>query len=398
MPSGAPRRRRARPVSDAPVDALLLRTEDLAKGWLLALLEDAPLDDAPAILAADLARQGPRVCGAVLRALASDEDLRRLEPNGMLEPLVAEVGVFAGADTVAATSRAVQALGAIIWAALRAELSWTDPDLVSELAERLSLVLELVREAALREAPGSLGEAPGSSGEAPGSSGEAPGSLHAVAPPGADWEALAQGSAAPDAAADEQQAAHPPRPAEPATEARLAAVEAEADRAGPLWKSALQDEISRSTRTGAPLSLLLVELEEADRVRAVASPLEASSTFGRFAQAVRGAVRRQDILACETDSRAWIIARDTGRLGAQALAARVAGAVGGMQPWRGAPMNVSVGLALLRDDGHDGDTLIEAAEEARFAASASGAGFAAGTEPDADEPGQAVAREPDGDG
>jgi GGDEF domain-containing protein len=154
-----------------------------------------------------------------------------------------------------------------------------------------------------------------------------------------------------------------------------------------LWKSALDDEITRAERGGTPLSLLLVELEEADRVRAIASPLEASSTFGRFAQAVRGAVRRQDILACENESRAWIIARDTGRLGAQALAARVVGAVGGTQPWRGAPMDVSVGLAMLREDGRDGQALIEAAEESLFAASASGSGFVAGTGPQSGEPG-----------
>ena len=59
MQQGPPRLRRARPVADAPIDALLLRAEDLTKGWLLALLEQAPLDDAPAILAADLARGRP---------------------------------------------------------------------------------------------------------------------------------------------------------------------------------------------------------------------------------------------------------------------------------------------------------------------------------------------------
>jgi len=70
--SQPPRRRRARPVADAPVDELLLRVEDLTKGWLLALLEQAALEDAPAILAADVARDGPRVCEAIVRALADD--------------------------------------------------------------------------------------------------------------------------------------------------------------------------------------------------------------------------------------------------------------------------------------------------------------------------------------
>src|ERR1700716_4229393 len=107
MPDGPPRRRLARPVADAPVDALLLRAEDLTKGWLLALLEQAPLDDAPAILAADLARDGPRVCSAVVRALADDADLRPLEPGGALEPLAAQTGEISGSRGADMTARAV---------------------------------------------------------------------------------------------------------------------------------------------------------------------------------------------------------------------------------------------------------------------------------------------------
>ena len=58
-------------------------------------------------------------------------------------------------------------------------------------------------------------------------------------------------------------------------------------------------------------------------------------------------MRRQDILVCETDARAWIIARDTDRTGAQALGSRIVerGAQSGQ--WRGAPMVASVGVAVL---------------------------------------------------
>ena len=154
MPPMPPRRRRARPVADAPIDALLPRSEDLAKGWLLALLEQAPLVDAPAILSTDLTRDGPRVCDAVLRAIANDTDLRRLEPGGALTPLAARVGELAGAASPAAVSRAVDALVGVIWAAVRDELRGADADLVAELTERLALIGELVRSAALeRSAP-----------------------------------------------------------------------------------------------------------------------------------------------------------------------------------------------------------------------------------------------------
>jgi GGDEF domain-containing protein len=99
---------------------------------------------------------------------------------------------------------------------------------------------------------------------------------------------------------------------------------------------------------------------------------EASATFGRFAQAVRSVMRRQDILACETGSRAWIIARDTGRAGARALGERAAAAVSQVEPWRGAPLAVGVGIAVLGEDGQESAELMSAAEEGRFAAAASG--------------------------
>jgi GGDEF domain-containing protein len=87
---------------------------------------------------------------------------------------------------------------------------------------------------------------------------------------------------------------------------------------------------------------------------------------------VRDAVRRQDILACESDTRMWVIARDTGRPGAQALAGRIAGKVAHGPEWRGAPLTVTIGVAVLHEDGRDSEALMEAAEEARFAAAASG--------------------------
>ena len=83
-------------------------------------------------------------------------------------------------------------------------------------------------------------------------------------------------------------------------------------------------------------------------------------------------MRRQDILVCETDARAWIIARDTTRDGAYALGERIAAAVQAGRPSHGAPLSASVGIAVLGEDGRTSAELIEAAEEARFAAEARG--------------------------
>jgi GGDEF domain-containing protein len=148
---------------------------------------------------------------------------------------------------------------------------------------------------------------------------------------------------------------------------------------------ALGDEIRRADTSGAPLSLLVVELDEADRMRAVEGGVGARATFGRFAQAVRSVMRRHDILACESDIRAWIIARDTSRLGAQTLGERIAGAVHAAEPWRGAPLALSVGVAVFGEDGRDVASLVDAAEESRFAAAASGVAVVPPAEPAKDQ-------------
>jgi GGDEF domain-containing protein len=365
MPPVTPRRRRARPVADAPVDTLLPRSEDLTKGWLLALLEQAPLDEAPAILATDLTRDGPRLCDAVLRAIADDTDLRRLEPGGALTPLAARIGQLAGAVAPAAISRAVDALQAVIWTAVRDELRSPDSDLVSELTERLTLIAELLRAAALDRVTVRPGGQP-----MPGAS------LRSAPPVPPAWTEPPPPEPPPPAPA-----AATPAPAAEMPSLRLGMPPAErswpgvSDAAPPapidaLWVGALEEEIHRSA--GSSLSLLLTELEDADRVHAVEPQGRASTTFTQFAGAVRSAVRRQDILVCESEARAWVIARDTSRAAAVALGERIAGAVKASGPWHGAPLVASVGVAVLGEDGRTTAELIEAAEEARFGAAASG--------------------------
>jgi GGDEF domain-containing protein len=355
MNQGVPRRRRARPVGDAPVDALLARAESLTKGWLVALLEQTPLEEASAILAADLVRDGPRVCDAVVRALASDDDLRRLEPGGVLEPLAERAGAIAGAAGAGPVSGAIDALHAVIWSAVSDELRHPEPEQVSELTERLTLIIELVRGAALRgvSATSGVGRSP----------------LSAVSPA---EQRVAAGEHEPVGTASMVEP--PDRTKEPGRPIELVRdVEPAAARSPEaLWIGALEEEITRSERTGAPLSLLLVELEDADRVQAVEPPDIAAATLGRFAQAVRDAVRRPDIIASETETRAWVIARETSRSGAHALAARLGNAVRCVEPWRGAPMTVSIGLGVLGEDGRNSSSLIAAAEESRYAAAASG--------------------------
>jgi GGDEF domain-containing protein len=119
-----PRRRPARPVPEAPLEPLAADAERLAKGWLVALIEQQPLSEAPAIASRDWAREAPRACAAAVRALGSDAELARLGPG------------WSGIEA------SVGALRAVLWSELRA--AWPDaaPDQVWDLGERLALVIE----------------------------------------------------------------------------------------------------------------------------------------------------------------------------------------------------------------------------------------------------------------
>jgi hypothetical protein len=302
MHPGMPRRRRARPVADAPIDALLERTEELAKGWLVALLEAQPLASAPSILAADLVSEGPAVCAALVRALADDRELRRIAPGGELEQLVTRAAELAGARTPEEASRAVDALRAVIWSGLLAALPDRDGDQVAALAERLALVSEVIRGAALRR--------------------------------------LVQPEERSATASD--------------------------------WPGALERAVARSRREGAALSLLLIELEEAERILVVEPAQQAATIFDRFVAVVRAAARPGDLVVPEGASRAWVIAHGADASASVVLGSELAGAVGGAESWRGAPLRASVGRAVLGDQADDAAGLIEAAEEAQFAAAARG--------------------------
>src|SRR4051794_14948398 len=99
---------RARPVADAPVDALVEASDEVAKAWLLELLAAAPLAAAGGVRVEDLAAEGPSLCEAVARALGDDAQLARFSAEGDLFRAAARVGELAGAGDAAAAFAAVE--------------------------------------------------------------------------------------------------------------------------------------------------------------------------------------------------------------------------------------------------------------------------------------------------
>jgi hypothetical protein len=256
---------------------------------------------------------------------------------------VTSIAAMTGSASPGEAARSVDALSGVLWAALREELRAPAPDLVTDLAERLALVCSVIRDAAIE--------------------GPRDGGREAV--PTGEESAPGEPSAEPSASLD-------PPPAEPASAPAEPASAPGPSAATPLWQSALRDEVRDSGSGGWPLSLLLAELEDSDRVIASATPERAGMAFSDFVAALRRVLRRQDILVCEDDARAWVIARQTSRAGAHSLGARIAESVGQSAPLSGAPLVASVGVAVLGEDGESPGELIEAAEEARFSASARG--------------------------
>lgn len=168
----------------AEAELLAGRAQAIAKGWLLTLLERAPLDAVAAIPAADLASEGPAVCAALARALGSDGDLDRLRPAGDLAALVQRIAALSGAHDAIETLAAVDALRACLWAAA-VDARGTRTDDLAPLVERLAEVALVVGTTALEtaQAKGIEGEGAGGRPAAAAPSGSAANDDRAAAPP-----------------------------------------------------------------------------------------------------------------------------------------------------------------------------------------------------------------------
>jgi GGDEF domain-containing protein len=162
---------------------------------------------------------------------------------------------------------------------------------------------------------------------------------------------------------------------------------------GDLWVATLERHVDRAQREGGGLALLRVELVDGDRFAAAAADPHGDDRgvpYGRLAQAIRRAIRRQDLVASDRQGRAWVIAPAVGRAGAIALAERIGAGVEHGEHWRGAPLAATIGFAVYGEDGRDAPTLIDRAEEAMLAASAAGVRIGEAT--------PAPLGEPDGEG
>ncbi len=335
----------ARPVADAPVAALSAAPDVLARDWLVALLARAPLAGAAAVPVADLAREAPALCVAMVRALSSDLELERLS-QGDLHALAGRAGALAGAGDAAAVVEAVEILRGVLWAGALAELRRPAPALIADLADRLAAIAAVVSAASLRAA-------------APAAATPASASAPPAEPPRDDAGAPRWDPS--DAARSVQQAAAGHEPQVRDLRPRILdgnAMEHIAQR--------VADHLA-DQRT---LGVLLVELDGVERLIAAGDDAVAAAQAAEHA--LEGLLRQGDGARRDGPGRVWITLPGTGPAGARALALRIAVAVERAAEHRGAPLTASSGVAVFPSDALDAEGLIDRAEEALLRSRAGG--------------------------
>jgi GGDEF domain-containing protein len=341
-------RRAPRPVADVPVGSLADGSV-VAKAWLVALVETAPLSAAAAVPVAEIAAGGPPLCAAVLEALGSEAALDRLRPDGDRARLAARAAALAGAGDPAAAVVAIEALRSATWDALRSD----DATLAIRLAHVCAVVLE-----------GSLAAAP----SPPAGAASVP---LAAAPPVARPSAAAPPPSPP--------AAPPPAPAAPPEPPAFAAgpevVIHDArhhDDGHEPWRAPIERRLERQLQDGRPFAVLAMEIDDLERLLAAATGREVVEAIEAAERAICGELRPADMLVRERLGRYWLTAPETDVSSGRALGQRLADAVSAAAFHHGAPLAMSIGLAVAPDDALDAEMLAAHADEGLFAARAAG--------------------------
>jgi GGDEF domain-containing protein len=332
MPDPTAHRRTPRAVADAPVGSLADGTV-VAKSWLVALVEAAPLRDAGGVPAAQLAAEGPALCAAVLEALGSEAALDRLRAGGDRSSLAARSAQLAGAEDPAAAVAAIEALRTAAWESLGVE--------DAQLAIRLAHVCATVLEAAVAAAP-------------------------AAASPAPDVAAAPEPAVAPES---------PPLAAPVLVPAETEVVIHDARSNGDVvepWRAPIERRLERQLQDSRPFSVLTMEIDDLDRLLAAATGREVVEAIEAAERAICGELRPADMLVRERLGRYWLTAPETDVASGRALGQRLADAVSTAAFHHGAPLAMSIGLAVAPDDAIDADMLAAHADEGLFAARAAG--------------------------
>jgi len=372
---------RARPVAQAPVDALSAMAEELARRWAIALIRARPLERIGEVPLAELAREAPALCAGAVRALSCDGELERMVGGGGDRDTspASRLGALAGALDNGSAVAAVEALRGVLWEALLDELGWSISDrssarLVADLADRLALVCSMALTATLAQ----VSPAPVSEGEVAAAALLDEESEHWGAAHGAANQPERPAAARrPAILVDEQEQALGDRSRE--TKPRIEIRDARGEAGPAAWIGSIGRRLERYEQDGLPFAVLLLELLGSEG-SAHAEPLDEVS---RLSSEVRDALARElrpaDSLTCERPGRYWLLTPQTDGVAARRLAEQLARAVrtaashhGTSLDHHGTSLEVAVGIAVCPEDGRQAAELAAHADVDLYAARAAG--------------------------
>jgi GGDEF domain-containing protein len=375
---------RARPVAEAPVDALLARADELARRWAIALICTRPLGRIAEIPLDDLAREAPALCAQLVGALGSDRELERMIPGGGREDAgpASRLGALAGVPDSCSAVAAVEALRGVLWEALLDELRPGPPGsvlptsdrsstrLVADLADRLAYVCSTALAATLaRDSAAALSDPPPIDPD-----------MHPSVPEEAGRGPNRPASAVrPAVLVDEQRGpvVSPPLAGKDDRPQRMMPeIEIRDERVGEegpaAWIGSIGSRLERYEQDSTPFAVLLVELVDVDRLHQTEPSGEISPLTSQVEGALTRELRPADSLTRESPGRYWLVVPQTDGAGAEQLAERLMRAVSSSASHRGTPLAVVVGIAVCPENGRRAAALAAHADVDLYAARTAG--------------------------
>ncbi|MFN2616828.1 MAG: GGDEF domain-containing protein [Thermoleophilaceae bacterium] len=307
-----------------PLGRLDRSKEQLAKAWLVRVIERASLEEIRALPTDRIARELPELISDLLRVAAEAESAEGIQLSGDAIGRAAGLAALrAGGDFSAAElARDIAALQAVLLRALRDEFAGSEPQAFADAAERLA---------------------------------EAAGAVQAAA-----VEELVR------------------------TRSRELESQANTDPLTGLYNLRyLQREIAQlldvQKRYSHPFAVLLLDIDGLKRVNDAHGHQAGDRVLMQVAMAMRRAVRSVDTAARLGGDEFCVLAPEQGSESGANLAGRLVEAIREevVTP-DNPPVGVSIGVAACPEQGEEADALLEAADQAMYRAKANGEAVAVG--------------------
>jgi diguanylate cyclase (GGDEF)-like protein len=306
-----------------PLASLDRSRDELAKAWLVRLIERASLEEISELPTEQIARELPELISGIVEQVASTNG----DPYELSERQAARAaslaGLRSGRDTSAAdVARDIAALQAVLVRALREELAEKEPERFADAVERLADATGAIQAAAVEEIV--------------------------------------------------------------RTRSRELESQANTDALTGLGnlrnlQSELAQMLETQKRYGHPFGVLLMDIDGLKRVNDSLGHQAGDRLLMQVAMALQRSIRSVDVAARLGGDEFCVLAPEQESAGAVQLGERLANAVVeevsvGADP----PVGLSIGVVSCPEHGDDAETLIDAADRAMYKAKSAGDNLALG--------------------